>query len=171
MIQPDRLTVKAAEALQQAAALARTRGNPVVNDAHLFYALLQQDEGIVVPLLQKAGLNVTQLQADTEREIGRFPKQSGGVEPTLARELARVLDRADEEAKSLGDAYVSTEHLLLALVEEKGTTARQLLSAGGGDRQKMLPPPAGGGGAPRAGGPEARRQKPPVQRGPPAPTH
>ena len=138
MIQPDRLTVKAAEALQQAAALARTRGNPVVNDAHLFYALLQQDEGIVVPLLQKAGLNVTQLQADTEREIGRFPKQSGGVEPTLARELSRVLDRADEEAKSLGDAYVSTEHLLLALVEEKGTTARQLLSAGGVNRKELL---------------------------------
>src|SRR5438309_9886315 len=138
MIQPDRLTVKAADALQQAASLARTRGNPVVNDAHLFYALLQQDEGIVVPLLQKAGLNVTQLQADTEREIGRFPKQSGGVEPTLARELSRVLDRADEEAKSLGDAYVSTEHLLLALVEEKGTTARQLLSAAGVDRSVLM---------------------------------
>ena len=60
MIQPDRLTIKAAEALQQAASLARSEGNPVINDAHLFLALLQQDEGIVVPLLQKAGLNVTQ---------------------------------------------------------------------------------------------------------------
>jgi len=129
MIQPDRLTVKAAEALQQAASLARSKGNPVINDAHLFYALLQQDEGIVVPLLQKAGLNVTQLQAETEREIERFPKQSGGADPTLSRELSRVLDRADEDAKSLGDAYVSTEHLLLALAEEKNTTARQLLSA------------------------------------------
>src|SRR5437763_3853295 len=138
MIQPDRLTVKAAEALQQAASFARSRGNPVVNDAHLFHALLQQEEGIVVPLLQKAGLNVTQLQAETEREIERFPKQSGGVEPTLARELTRVLDRADEEAKSLGDAYVSTEHLLLALVEEKGTTARQLVSAGGVNRKELL---------------------------------
>src|SRR6266508_2446835 len=139
MIQPDRLTVKAAEALQQAASLARSKGNPVINDAHLFYALLQQDEGIVVPLLQKAGLNVTQLQAETEREIERFPKQSGGgVEPTLARELSRVLDRADEDAKSLGDAYVSTEHLLLALAEEKGTSARQLLSAQGVDRKDLL---------------------------------
>src|SRR5438874_3726396 len=139
MIQPDRLTVKAAEALQQAAALARSKGNPVVNDAHLFYALLQQDEGIVVPLLQKAGLNVTQLQAETEREIERYPKQSGGgAVPTLARELTRVLDRADEDAKSLGDAYVSTEHMLLALAEEKGTTARQLLSASGVDRKQLL---------------------------------
>src|SRR5207249_3627635 len=83
-----------------------------------------QDDGIVVPLLQKAGLNVTQLSADTEREIERFPKQSGTTaEPTLSREVSRVLDRADEEAKALGDAYVSTEHLLLALVEEKGKTA------------------------------------------------
>src|SRR5438477_10950122 len=138
MIQPDRLTVKAAEALQQAASLARSRGNPVVNDAHLFYALLQQDEGIVVPLLQKAGLNVTQLQADTQREIDRFPKQSGGAEPTLSRGLSRVLDRADEDAKALGDAYVSTEHLLLALAEEKGTTARQLLSAGKVGRAELL---------------------------------
>src|SRR5438128_7404940 len=138
MIQPDRLTVKAAEALQQAASLARSRGNPVVNDAHLFYALLQQDEGIVVPLLQKAGLNVTQLQAETEREIARFPQQSGGVEPTLSGELSRVLDRADEDAKALGDAYVSTEHILLALAEEKGTTARELLSAHGVTRKDLL---------------------------------
>ncbi len=138
MIQPDRLTVKAAEALQQAAALARSKGNPVVNDAHLFYALLQQDEGIVVPLLQKAGLNVTQLQAETEREIERFPRQSGGADATLSRELTRVLDRADEDAKGLGDAYVSTEHILLALAEEKGTTARELLAASGVDRKDLL---------------------------------
>jgi len=139
MIRPERLTVKAAEALQQAATLARARGNPVINDAHLFLALLAQDDGIVVPLLQKAGLNVTQLTSETEREIDRFPKQSGTTaEPTLSRELSRVLDRADEEAKALGDAYVSTEHLLLALVEEKGTTAKQLLSAAGVDRSVLM---------------------------------
>src|SRR6266480_2372338 len=139
MIRPERLTVKAAEALQQASTLARSRGNPVINDAHLFLALLSQDDGIVVPLLQKAGLNVAQLSADTEREIERFPKQSGTTaEPTLSREVSRVLDRADEEAKTLGDAYVSTEHLLLALVEEKGTTAKQLLSAAGVDRGVLM---------------------------------
>jgi ATP-dependent Clp protease ATP-binding subunit ClpB len=139
MINPDRLTVKAAEALRQASALARSRGNPVVNDAHLFYALLAQDDGIVVPLLQKAGLNVTQLKTETDRELARFPQQSGAVaEPTLARELSRVLDRAEAEAKALGDAYVSTEHILLGLVEEKGTTAKQLLSAAGLDRAALL---------------------------------
>src|SRR5881409_2131883 len=139
MIRPERLTVKAAEALQQASTLARSRGNPVINDAHLFLALLSQDDGIVVPLLQKTGLNVTQLSAETEREVDRFPTQSGAAaEPTLSREVSRALDRADEEAKALGDAYVSTEHLLLALVEEKGTTARQLLSAAGVDKAQLL---------------------------------
>src|ERR1044072_6780078 len=138
MIQPDRLTVKAAEALQQAAALARSKGNPVVNDAHLFYALLQQDEGIVVPLLQKAGLNVTQLQAETEREIERFPKQSGGADPTISRELSRVLDRAAGESKSPGDAYVPPKHLLPSLAEEKNTSARQLLSTAGVSRNDLL---------------------------------
>ena len=86
MIRPDRLTIKAADALQQGAAHARARGNPVVNDAHLFLALLEQDEGIVVPLLQKAGLNVTQLRAETEREVERFPKHSGATgEPSPIR--------------------------------------------------------------------------------------
>src|SRR5689334_23029356 len=139
MIQPDRLTVKAAEALQQAAALARSRGNPVVNDAHLFQALLTQDEGIVVPLLQKSGVNVAQVLAETERELDRFPKQSGtAAEPTMSRELSSVLDRADREAQQLGDAYVSTEHLLVALADEKGTTARQLLSAAGVDKKELV---------------------------------
>jgi ATP-dependent Clp protease ATP-binding subunit ClpB len=164
MIQPDRLTVKAAEALQQAAALARSKGNPVVNDAHLFYALLQQDEGIVVPLLQKAGLNVTQLTAETEREIERFPKQSGGSDPTLARELTRVLDRADADAKSLGDAYVSTEHMLLALAEEKNTTARQLLSANGVTRKELLTALEGVRGAHRVTDQEPENQYQSLQR-------
>jgi ATP-dependent Clp protease ATP-binding subunit ClpB len=133
MIRPDRLTIKAQEAFRDAAEAARARGNPVVNDAHLFAALLGQAEGVVQPLLQKAGLNVTQLAADTEREVARFPAQSGGAsgEPTFSRELHRVFDRAEAEAKSLDDAYVSTEHLLVAVAEEKGTTARDLLSAAG----------------------------------------
>src|SRR5882724_2844317 len=164
MIQPDRLTVKAAEALQQAAALARSKGNPVINDAHLFHALLQQEEGIVVPLLQKAGLNVAQLLADTEREIDRFPKQSGGSDPAMSRELSRVLDRADGDAKSLGDAYVSTEHLLLALAEEKGATARQLLSANGVTRKELLAALEGVRGAHRVTDQEPENQYQALQR-------
>jgi ATP-dependent Clp protease ATP-binding subunit ClpB len=103
-----------------------------VNDAHLLAALLAQDEGVVQPLLQKAGLNVTAIRQEVEREIGRFPTQAGaGAEPSLSRELQRVFDRAEAEAKKLDDAFISTEHLLLAMADEKGTTARAVLSAQG----------------------------------------
>jgi ATP-dependent Clp protease ATP-binding subunit ClpB len=132
MIRPERLTIKALAAFRDAGEIARRRGNPVVNDAHLLAALLAQPEGVVQPLLQKVGLNVTALMQEVERELDRFPKQEGGgAEPSLSRELQRVFDRADADAKKLGDSYVSTEHLLLALAEEKGTAFRTLLSAQG----------------------------------------
>ncbi|MBA3318291.1 MAG: ATP-dependent chaperone ClpB [Gemmatimonadales bacterium] len=131
-MRPDRMTIKAQEAFREAGEDARRHGNPVVNDAHLLAALLQQPEGVVRPLLQKAGVNVTRLLEEVGREIDRFPKQEGsGAEPTFSRELHRVFDRAEEEARKLGDAYASTEHLLLSLAEEKGTAARTLLSAQG----------------------------------------
>jgi ATP-dependent Clp protease ATP-binding subunit ClpB len=127
----ERLTIKSAEALQAARSLAVRRENPVVNDAHLLAALLEQDEGIVAPLLGKVGVNVTGLKADVEREIGRFPRQSGGVEPQFSREVTQALDKAEAEAKKLGDDYVSTEHLLVGLFDTRGTAARTLLSAAG----------------------------------------
>src|SRR6476646_481765 len=130
MIRPDRLTIKAQEAFRDAGELARKRGNPVVNDAHLLAALLAQPEGVVQPLLQKAGVNLTGLGQAVERELDRFPKQEGGTaEPSLSRELHRIFDRADADAGKLGDTYVSTEHLLIAMAEEKGTALRGLLSA------------------------------------------
>jgi ATP-dependent Clp protease ATP-binding subunit ClpB len=137
MLRPERLTVKAGEALQSAIALANERGNPVVNDAHLFLALLQQEEGIVVPVLQKTGLNVTELRVEAEREVDRLPRQEGGASPTLSRELNDALQRADRIAQDLGDAYVSTEHLLLGLVDTKGTSARALLSGRGADTKGL----------------------------------
>jgi ATP-dependent Clp protease ATP-binding subunit ClpB len=119
-------------------ATAGTRGNPVLNDAHLFLALLDQEEGIVVPVLQKSGLSVTQLRAETERELERLPTQTGGNAPTPARELSGALDRADAIAKELGDAYVSTEHILLGLIDTKGTTAREMLLAQGVTKDTLL---------------------------------
>jgi ATP-dependent Clp protease ATP-binding subunit ClpB len=142
MIRPERLTLKAQEAFRDAGELARRRGNPVVNDAHLLAALLAQPEGVVQPLLQKLGLNVNALMAAVERELERFPRQEGGgAEPSFSRELQRVFDRADADASKLGDTYVSTEHLLLALAEEKGTTFRTLLTEqhlGADDLRKAL---------------------------------
>jgi ATP-dependent Clp protease ATP-binding subunit ClpB len=138
MINPNRLTVKAGEALQAAVAGANARGNPVVNDAHLFLALLEQEEGVVVPVLQKAGINAAELKAEVERELERLPAQQGGSSPTTARELGQALDRADKYAAELGDAYVSTEHILLGLVDTKGTSARALLSSRGIDKNALL---------------------------------
>ena len=129
MLRPERLTLKAQEAFRDASEDARRRGNPVLNDAHLFAALLAQDEGVVQPLLQKAGLNIAALKDAVERELARLPRQEGATgEPTFSRELHKVFDRAEEEAKALKDAYVSTEHLILGLAAEKGTTARNLLN-------------------------------------------
>ena len=127
----EKLTIKSAEALEAARTLARQNGNPVANDAHLLATLLDQDEGIVAPLLGKVGVNVAKLKADVAREIDRFPKQSGGSDPQFSRELIQAIDRAESEADKLKDEFVSTEHLLLGLAETKGTAARTLLSAEG----------------------------------------
>jgi ATP-dependent Clp protease ATP-binding subunit ClpB len=96
MINPERLTVKSAEALNEALALARQQGNPLVYDLHLLHALLAQDDGIVVPLLQKLGVSVAALREQVEREMARYPKQSGGAQPTLSREINHVMLRAEQ---------------------------------------------------------------------------
>ncbi len=137
MINPDRLTVKSTEALNEALALARRSGNPLVYDLHLLQALLMQDEGIVVPILQKVGVNVPTLREAVEREMGRYPRQSG-AQPSLSRELNQIIDRAEEEARGLGDEFISTEHLLLALTDVKGTESKGLLSTAGADRAEVL---------------------------------
>src|SRR5687767_12347556 len=123
MINPDRLTVKSAEALNEAVSAARQAGNPVVYDLHLLLALLGQDEGIVVPVLQKLGVSVAALRERAQAESARYPKQSD-AQPNLSRELTQIFDRAEKEAKDLGDEYVSTEHLLLALAEVKGAESK-----------------------------------------------
>src|SRR5664279_3782896 len=138
MLNPDKLTVKAGEAIKEALNLARRAGNPLVYDGHLLHALLGQDEGIVVPLLQKIGVNAADLRAQVEKEIARYPKQSGGSEPSLSRELNQVLDKAEDEAKALKDEYVSTEHFLLALATVKKTESYTLLNAVGANREALL---------------------------------
>ena len=138
MVNFDRLTVKSAEALQQAANTARQSGNPAVEDLHLLDALLKQEEGIVIPILQKVGVNVTRLRDELDRALGRLPKQSGGSQPTFSRELNEILDQADREAAQLKDEYISTEHLLLALAEKKGSTTRELLSSQGAGREELM---------------------------------
>jgi ATP-dependent Clp protease ATP-binding subunit ClpB len=137
MINPDRLTVKATEALNEAVELARRAGNPLVYDLHLLLALLTQDEGIVVPILQKLGVGVAQLRETVGREMARYPKQSN-AQPTLSKELNQVFDKAESDAKKLGDDFVSTEHFLLALSDVKGTESRNLLNGLGATHDALL---------------------------------
>ncbi|MEO8478873.1 MAG: ATP-dependent chaperone ClpB [Gemmatimonadota bacterium] len=131
-MRPDRLTLKAQESLRAALEQARGLGNPVMNDAHLLAALLAQEDGIVGPILQKAGVVVSRLSNQTESEIATFPRQSGSdTPPTIDRGTTKLFARAEKLAKEFGDDYISTEHLLLALSEEKGTTAYRLLEQEG----------------------------------------
>src|SRR6476619_436592 len=137
MINSERLTVKSGEALTEAVSAARRAGNPVVYDLHLLLALLNQDEGIVVPVLQKLGVSVTSLRQQAETKAARYPKQSD-AQPNLSRELTQIFDRAEKEAKDLGDEYVSTEHLLLALAEVKGSESKALLKEVGVTHEALL---------------------------------
>jgi ATP-dependent Clp protease ATP-binding subunit ClpB len=138
MINFDRLTVKAAESLQQAANAARQAGNPSIEDLHLLAALLAQEEGTVVPVLQKLGVNVTRLLTEVEAATKRLPTQYGGSQPSISRELNDILDRSEQEARELKDEYISTEHFLLALAEKKGSATRDLLSAQGATRDSLM---------------------------------
>ncbi|GJG87622.1 chaperone protein ClpB [Gemmatimonadetes bacterium T265] len=137
MINPDRLTINSANALNEAVSLARRAGNPLVYDLHLLLALLAQDEGVVSPILQKLGVNVGDFRQKAEREAGRYAKQSD-AQPTVSRELSQVTDRADDEARALDDEYVSTEHLLLALSDVKGTESYALLRGVGANHDRLL---------------------------------
>ena len=137
MINPEKLTVKAGEALNEAVNLARKGGNPVVYDLHLLSALIDQDESIVVPVLQKLGASVAALREQVARETERYPKQSD-AQPTMSRELNQVFDKAEAEAKALGDEYISAEHLLLALADTKGTETRGLLNGAGATHAALL---------------------------------
>jgi ATP-dependent Clp protease ATP-binding subunit ClpB len=137
MINPDKLTVKAAEALSEASSMARRNGNPLVYDGHLLLALLGQQEGIVIPLLHKVGANVSDITARAERQIERYPRQTGGAQPSLSRELNQVLDAAEADARKLKDEYVSTEHLLMGLASVRGTETREILDSVGATSQAL----------------------------------
>jgi ATP-dependent Clp protease ATP-binding subunit ClpB len=130
MLSFDRLTVKAAEALQAASQDARRRGNPEIHGVHLLLALLDQAEGIVTPVLQKLGVTVGRVRERTEEAVGRMARVEGGTDPRLSRDLTRSLDVAEAESRSLEDEYVSTEHLLLGLSEEKNDAGRILREFG-----------------------------------------
>jgi ATP-dependent Clp protease ATP-binding subunit ClpB len=136
MIPADRLTIRAAEALNTAAELARGEGNPAVEDLHLLAALLEQDEGIIDPILRKVGADPAAVASGVRAGLERLPRQSGAT-PAASRELVRILDDADSEARSLGDQYVSTEHLLVALAGKAASSTSEVLAAAGATQESL----------------------------------
>jgi ATP-dependent Clp protease ATP-binding subunit ClpB len=130
MLSAERLTVRAAEALQTAAAEARRRASPEIHGVHLLHALLEQEEGIVVPILQKLEIPVSLVRRRAVEALDRMARVEGGAEPNLSRDLRKALDAAEDVSKELGDEYVSTEHLLLGLTGEKDDAGRILRDAG-----------------------------------------
>ncbi|HVM00230.1 MAG TPA: ATP-dependent chaperone ClpB [Egibacteraceae bacterium] len=133
----NRFTLKSQEALQAAVALATERGHAEVGSVHLLHALLGQAEGAVYPALQRLGVTPADLRRRTEEALGRLPAAHGATaQPSLSRELARLLDDAQERAGALGDDYTSTEHLLLALVADRQAGA--VLRGGGVDPDALL---------------------------------
>ncbi len=135
----DQLTIKAQEAVQEAQRDARARGNAELTPDHLLLALLRQSEGVVVPILQKLGVDSEALARDVEGDLERRPKVSGASsDASPSRELTRVLDRAFEVAREFGDEYVSTEHLLISLSEPAAGEVSRRLSARGVQKDSLL---------------------------------
>ena len=135
----DKLTLKSQEAIQAASELASQHGNPELLPIHLLAALLKDREGIVVPVLTKIGIDPDKLLVEVSAEIERLPKVSGSAaQPQMSNALQKVLDQAFKEADQFKDEYVSTEHLLLAIVQIKGDKAQNLLVRGGATHDAIL---------------------------------
>jgi ATP-dependent Clp protease ATP-binding subunit ClpB len=138
-MQADRFTIKSQEALQAAQRLAEGRRNPQLTPEHLLAVLLEQDAGVVVPVLRKLGVAPERLREQLNASLDALPALGGeGGEPAGASsELVQVLRAAEKEAAELGDEYVSTEHLLLALAASK-TAAGDALRAAGVERDALV---------------------------------
>ena len=127
-LDPNRWTLKTQEAVNLAIASARSASHPEVTPDHLLLALLGQQDGIVLPILQKVGIAPAHLRQRAEEAIERLPKAFGG-ESRVGRELTTLLDRADEARRELHDEYLSTEHILLAYAEALDVDREELLAA------------------------------------------
>src|SRR3954451_21346455 len=131
----DRFTIKSQEAFAAAQRIAQARRNPQVTPHHLLIALLEQDGGIVVPVLERAGADAESVRRRTNEALDSQPEVTGDAteSPGFDYAVSKLLEAAEEEARKLSDEYVSTEHLLLALAADPktdvGATPDQLLEA------------------------------------------
>ncbi len=135
----DRFTQRGQEAILAAQELAQTYNHNQIEPEHLLLALLQQPEGVVPEILQQAGANPASVQSQLEADLARRPKVYGGnAQPGLSGQTSRVLQDAQGEASAMHDDYVSTEHLLLALLGDNGGGAAKLLARLGITRDRVL---------------------------------
>ena len=133
----DRLTIKAQEAVQRGIELAASRGNPQATAVHLLQSLLAERDGIVGPLLEKIGVDRIHLERIAEAELLHLPKISGGAQPQPDQDLIKIFEAASTEADAMKDEFVSTDHLLLALVKTP-SKAKNVLSLGAVDEKQFL---------------------------------
>jgi ATP-dependent Clp protease ATP-binding subunit ClpB len=129
----EKFTLKAQEALQEAKSIAEQKHHQQIDGEHLLLALLGQREGIVTPILQKLGANSDLIRSQLEEELNRIPQVTGrGVgQVYLSSRLNEIFDTAWKEAERLMDEYLSTEHLLIAIADEKQGAAFQILQRNG----------------------------------------
>ena len=132
-MQIDKLTLKAQEALQAAKGVAEQRSHQQIDVEHLLSALLMQKEGVVIPIIQKLGANPNLIGSQLEGELNRIPKVTGaGISQAyLSSRLNEILNTAWKEAERLTDEYLSTEHLLIAIADERGGASSQILQRNG----------------------------------------
>jgi ATP-dependent Clp protease ATP-binding subunit ClpB len=135
----DQFTVKAQEAVSNAQRLARDMGHAELTADHLLQALLQQKEGIVLPILAKLGADPDAIASALDAALSRRSKVSGAsADAQVSPSLVKVFDKAFEIAHKFQDEYVSTEHLLLALADARGTEAARALSSSGATEAALL---------------------------------
>jgi len=133
----EKLTVMSQEAIERARSKAEEMGHQEVRPEHLLWTFLDQEENVVNSVLSKIGANPAAIREDLERSLERIPKVSGG-EVYFSAELRRILDDAQKEADRLKDEYISTEHLLLAILQEKQNEAGRILKANGVAAEAVL---------------------------------
>lgn len=135
----NRFTQKSQEAIINAQNLAERNGNSQVEPEHLLLSLLEQGEGVVPQVLTKLNLAVGALAQKVRMEVNRFPRMSGSnVQLMISPRLRTLLVSAHDEMETFGDEYVSTEHLLLAILDRAGGAAEKILKQEGLNREKLL---------------------------------
>ena len=133
----DKFTLRGQEAIQSAIELAERNQNQQVEPEHLLCAMLDQPEGIIRPLLGKLGANVQVIKNDCEAAVARFPRVQGGQQYFSPR-LSQIFTAAQKRAEKMKDEFVSTEHLLLAIVDEKDGQAGKILRQHGVNADDLL---------------------------------